>query len=732
MKFNVPEMKTEHKWSFFKAGGIYQVEFNSGADIANIRFLDQKLWAALACPTRGVHFDFATLDMLDTDKDGRIRSPEIIEACEWACAMLKNPDTLMAGSDNLKISDIKDDTEDGKVLISTAKEVLKNLKKPDADSISVKDFDDKSAVFAKTPFNADGVITLLSAESEDLKKTISSVMKVAGSVKDRSGEDGINADLINRFFDKLNAYCAWKSESEQNKDKIFFLGDDTAAAFDAFFAVSSKIDDYFTRASILAYGNASADLVNATRENFAEILKGDVSSNNELLAALPIVKIASPDEICFGGEENPAWKAKIKLFKTSVLEKMQIPSDSLSFENWNKIKAAFAPYAAWISSKSDGGISDLGEAEIKRLSEPSQKGALFDLIAKDEALKYAVDNIERLEKLVRLNRDLLELLTNFVSFKSFYTRKGKAMFQVGELFIDQRVCELCIRVDDAGRHAALSPLSYTYLIYCDCKRKGEAPFTVVAAVTSGDCDNLLVGRNGIFFDRDGKDWDATITKIVQNPISVRQAFWSPYKRFAAWIGDLIAKRASAADANAMSSMTSATEKNAAPKKLDIGTLAAIGVAIGGITTTISAILIALGGIGMVKLPLYIVGAILLISLPSMVLASLKLKKRNLGPLLDANSWAVNTRAKMNLVLGATLTSSAHLPKGSRKCLKDPFAQKRNYALPIIFILILASSIVGACLQAGVIKNPFEKPAEEQKSEQVAPSTDAGQTAEKVK
>lgn len=255
---------------------------------------------------------------------------------------------------------------------------------------------------------------------------------------------------------------------------------------------------------------------------------------------------------------------------------------------------------------------------------------------------------------------------------------------------------------------------------------------MVAAVTSGDCDNLLVGRNGIFFDRDGKDWDATITKIVQNPISVRQAFWSPYKRFAAWIGDFIAKRASAADANAMSSMTSATEKNAAPKKLDIGTLAAIGVAIGGITTTISAILIALGGIGMVKLPLYIVGAILLISLPSMVLASLKLKKRNLGPLLDANSWAVNTRAKMNLVLGATLTSSAHLPKGSRKCLKDPFAQKRNYALPIIFILILASSIFGACLQAGVIKNPFEKPAEEQKSEQVAPSTDAGQTAEKVK
>ena len=123
---------------------------------------------------------------------------------------------------------------------------------------------------------------------------------------------------------------------------------------------------------------------------------------------------------------------------------------------------------------------------------------------------------------------------------------------------------------------------------------------------------------------------------------------------------MIAKRASAADADAMNSMTATAEKKEAPKKMDIGTLAAIGVAVGGVTTALSAILVALGGIGFIKLPLYIIGAMLLISLPSMVLASLKLRLRNLGPLLDANSWAVNTRARMNMVLGATLTSSARL------------------------------------------------------------------------
>ncbi|MBR6388510.1 MAG: hypothetical protein IKS15_00075 [Opitutales bacterium] len=702
-------MKTQsHKWTFFKAGGVYQAEFNTGADIANIRSLDQKLWAALACPTRGVHFDTATLDILDTDHDGRIRSPEIIAACEWACALLKNPDCLVAGSPALKLADINDATEEGAVLLSSAKEVLKNLGKPDAAEISVADFADKSAVFAGTAFNADGVITDLSAEGEELKKTIAAIIKVMGSVPDRSGAAGVNADLINGFFDKIKAYAAWRDEAKTNAQKIFVLGGDTEAAFAAYSAVAAKIDDYFTRASILAYGDSSADLVNATKENFAEVLKGDISSSTEALAGLPIAKIAGEGELKLTSEINPAWKAAVENFRALVVAKAAGSAEKLSLADWLKIKEMFAPYAAWAAAKADGGVSELGDEYIDSLLASNQKDALFELIAKDESLKGAVENIEKVEKLARINRDILELLTNFVSFKAFYTRKGKAMFQVGELFIDQRVCELCIKVDDAGKHATLSPLSYTYLVYCDCRRKGEAPFSIAAAVTTGDCDNLIVGRNGVFYDRNGKDWDATITKIVQNPISVRQAFWSPYKRFAAWIGNMIAKRASAADADAMNSMTATAEKKEAPKKIDIGTLAAIGVAVGGVTTALSAILVALGGIGFIKLPLYIIGAMLLISLPSMVLASLKLRLRNIGPLLDANAWAVNTRAKMNMVLGATLTSSARLPKGARKNGKDPFAQKRSPWLPLLVILIVAASVYGACIQAGIAKKPFAK------------------------
>ena len=61
----------------------------------------------------------------------------------------------------------------------------------------------------------------------------------------------------------------------------------------------------------------------------------------------------------------------------------------------------------------------------------------------------------------------------------------------------------------------------------------------------------------------------------------------------------------------------------------------------------------------------------------MLLAWLKLRKRNLGPILDANGWAVNSKAKINVPFGASLTGVAALPPGAKRNLVDPFAEKRR-------------------------------------------------------
>jgi hypothetical protein len=208
---------------------------------------------------------------------------------------------------------------------------------------------------------------------------------------------------------------------------------------------------------------------------------------------------------------------------------------------------------------------------------------------------------------------------------------------------------------------------------------------IVAAFTDGSSDNLMVGRNGVFYDRQGRDWDATITRIVDNPISLRQAFWAPYKKFVRLIEQQVAKRAAAAEAASSAKLESAAAtaatldkaKPAEPKKIDVGTVAALGVAVGSIGTALSILATGLMKIEYWQIPLVFVGLMLLISGPSVIMAWLKLRQRNLGPILDANGWAINARARLNVPFGAALTRVARLPEGAQRDLVDPFAEKKS-------------------------------------------------------
>lgn len=306
-----------------------------------------------------------------------------------------------------------------------------------------------------------------------------------------------------------------------------------------------------------------------------------------------------------------------------------------------------------------------------------------------------------MERLARYHRDLVGLLNNFVAFRDFYGRERPSVFQAGTLYLDGRRADLCVRVDDSGKHAALAGLAKCYLAYCECSRPGGEKLTIAAAFTGGDADNLMVGRNGVFYDRKGHDWDATITKIVENPISIQQAFWAPYKKLVRLIEEQVAKRAAAGEAAAdtkvpTTATTAATLDQQkppaeAPKKSDVGTVAALGVAVGAIGAFVTTVIGYLTGV--FKLPFWQVclvfaGIILAISLPSMAIAWLKLRQRNLGPILDANGWAVNGRVKMNVPFGAKLTRVGAVPLDAQ----SSFAVK--YPEPPTALPKLITTLVG--------------------------------------
>src|SRR5215467_8868616 len=201
--------KSDHTWKFFRAGGFDQVRLESGADLMSLDHLDQKLWVALACPTTGLEFDTKTLALIDTDKDGRIRVPEIIAATKWATSCLKNPDDLLKGSPSLPLSAINDASEEGKRLLSSARQILANLGKKDADSITIEDTTDTTKIFVQARFNGDGIIPPEAAEDQALQATIIEIIACIGGETDRSGKVGLSSDKAKVFFAEAQLFSDW-------------------------------------------------------------------------------------------------------------------------------------------------------------------------------------------------------------------------------------------------------------------------------------------------------------------------------------------------------------------------------------------------------------------------------------------------------------------------------------------------------------------------------------------
>ena len=321
--------------------------------------------------------------------------------------------------------------------------------------------------------------------------------------------------------------------------------------------------------------------------------------------------------------------------------------------------------------------------------------------ANANALSTAKATYQPLVKLLLLARDYVTLLRNFVSFQDFYAKRGKALlgrgakdetpwaiFQAGTLVIDQRACNLCLRVNDMTKHNAQAPDSGMFLIYCNCKHHATGQtMQIVAAMTIGDIRNLKVGKNALFYDRQGRDWEAEVVKIIDNPISIGQAFWSPYRKLGEWVSGLITKSAAEKEKKSFADMTaklqtppaSTPDKPAQPAPFDIakfaGIFAAIGMAMGYIGSFLTDLATGVKSIALTAwwaLPVAIISLLLVISGPSMILAWMKLRKRNLAPLLNANGWAINADAIVSVMFGNTLTEQAQFPLVK---MKDPFAKK---------------------------------------------------------
>lgn len=633
--------KNGYDWKFSTVGGVTRVNIETGEDIAHLDELDQKLWTVLSCPVKGLEFDERTLALMDKDHDGKIRAHEMVAAAQWLRKVLRDMNYLTDGCDKISFSNIDGTSEEGHQVLEAARLILGKLGLS-KDEISLAD-----------------VAEYMSVYEEKCKEE----------------------------------YTAAATEPYEPP-----YGDGSDAAEAAVNAVRAKVADWYMRCKLARFDEEAMSALDVQVEKIAAISATNLVDNVGEISSYPLARPQREGLLPLTSGLNPAWQGAMATLVAAIPELSG--KETMSEDEWNAIVAKVDAYTAWKAA---------GET------------AMSEAIA--EQLKTHAAAIEPVERLLRYCRDYFSLLHNYVVFKDFYRRdeSSLAMFQAGKLFIDQRQCDLCVKVEDMPKMIASAGKSGLYLLCCHCVSKvlGKE-MDIVAALTDGDVKDLHEGKNAIFYDRKGQDWDATVTKIIDNPISIRQAFLSPYRKFGNWVTDKITKSAAEKESKQFEEMTTKADagttefqakvaakaegaeikpeskpEDKKPSPFDIAKFAGIFAAIGLAVGAIGGALAALGGFVVAKWynVILLVGfVVIVISGPSMLLAWLKLRKRNLGPVLNANGWAINSQVKINTTFGATLTSMAKYPK---IVMNDPFADKKMpvWQKCLIWLVVLAAVFV---------------------------------------
>ena len=715
------ETDSKITWNFQRMGGNDQVILTSMAELRHLRELDPKLWGAMSCPAKGLEFDSDAMKLLDQDGDGRIRVPEVLDAVDWVCQRLNDEAPITRPGEGLAVASLRDDTPEGVRMRAAASAVLSHLGKPEDGLVTQADMADIAKGVAAKLFNGDGVLPAHDDLDPEVKEFVEAGLAVVGGAEDASGAPGLTKELGEAFAGALKDWVDWRGALAASE---LPAGENTEKAYALLQEIAPKVEDFFLRCRLAAFAPQAETPLNAD-EKLLEALQKE-TLDKDALSALPLSRISADADLPIAAGLNPLWREKLDAF-CALAEPLLPHEEKITYKDWKKVVAAFAPFGDALGTRpaipapeagafapaadAAGALDALGEAKAREFLESGVLDKFNQLVEEDITKAEGTSEMADLTKLVLFYLHLNKLLQNFVSFYNFYSLSNDVTFRTGTLYVDGRSCRLCLPVEDVAAHSHMASTSQLCLLYAECTRLDEAggapaKRTVMAALTAGSDDYLVEGRNGVFVDIDGNDWDAVITKIIHNPISIRQAVWSPYKRIRQMIGDAIAKYAQAKKAAALATAQKAVPAAApaaAPQAaggFDIGKsagiFAAVGLALGAIGTAIGSIANAVFSLAWWQFPFLIIGIFAVVSGPSAFVAWLKLRKRNLSPVLEASGWACNAQLPINLTLGGKLTQAASLPSNMKRQYNDPLRQDSSNA-PFWCVVILVLALVAACV-----------------------------------
>lgn len=727
---------------FQKFGGSYQLLIEDLKGLENVLTTDEALWAVTSAPIESFTCDKGFLKYLDADHNGRIRTDEVKGAIKWLFKVLDNKTCLLDKSPLLTLDYISKNDDEGAALHSAALLILKNISAENMESIWLEQVRDRQKFLFSGACNGDGIIPPDAVpDNPGMSSLINEIGGIYGMVKDFSGKDGINSELLEKFVTDANDYVEWfeKSLSDDSsfKSDIMIWGKDTSEAFEIFKKLAPKFDQYFSLCHLLKIEPDSENYLYSSEKKFAALDINDMEKLNTFMLSEPIARPSVSSVLPLNGLLNPFYLDDILKFKNTVMTKFRNDSsDILSFMDWMELKKLFAPYAEWYSSKKGQAIEKLGYDKIKAYISGGLIDKIRDLIKSDAETATDINNIENLEKLLLFKSNIMEFVNNFVSLRNLFILGQRALFQIGVLVMDERRFELTMRVGNHDEHkktAEKSNLCTMYLNLSSKKENTTESMEIAAAVTSGYMTNLYIGKSGVFYMPDGSEWDAKVIDFIKQPVSVSEAMTMPFKRVFEFIGKQTERFVSPSSKDLETGLNKGLElakssilpKPAAapatvppapvPAPIPVSPAPAAvpaaapaspllsgipmlvlsgGVGIAALGSSFAFILNAIRGASYTMILCVIIGIILLITVPSLIVSYVKISRRNVAIFLEAAGWSVNARIKLSYGMGKIFTYSPRIPEEAELKKSDP-SERHNKPLTKIqkFLIWLTLIII---------------------------------------
>lgn len=700
---------------FNPLGGIPQLQLDTAEEIGRIGDLDRARWAATSVPCDQLFTDPGFLTFLDADKNGRVRVDEVLAARGWLWERLSGRDGVTQRSDTLRLADLDTSNADAKKLHSLAGRLLTKLGSASRDAITLEQVRGFEASYAKTFPNGDGVVAASQVTDEGVVALINDVVAGTGGSIDLGGESGATAAHLDAWRDSAQALLAWRGQIEGDGAKtVLAYGDATADVAGVITALSPKVAQFFAQCALVGAETGAQARLTATPEELAALDVRDPAAIERWLDQAPLGPVNPSGTLDLNGMLNPRYRAQLDRVAAEIGPKALGQTDrlqTLTVESWAAIVASVAPYIAWQGAKPATIAEDTAAERLAIAIDSPAATRLRELCAEDLGVADELQEFHNLEKVLLFQRWFLEFCNNFVSFQQLFSPDERSLFEAGTLVLDGRKLTLCTNVVDAGAHKALASKSKMFIAYADITRKDAAGADqkgkIAAAVTAGDQGGIDVGKRGVFYDRHNGEWDALITDIVVQPISVWEAMIAPITRLRDFVSkrvaDMVGSKAAALEESTTKTAGEAAVLPPAPapapaapsapgaaggnmQAMLLGgsvALAAIGSTLAYVVQTITAInpLDLIAGLGSLVAGLMAVSGII---------GWFRLRQRDLSTLLEASGWALNGRMKLTFALGAQFTEEPKLPQGS--VLRLTAEQKRTYV--VIFLLVAALVFIG--------------------------------------